>query len=68
MQQVRLGILGAGRAGMVHARNAPTLKRARVTAVCDPVETSRNAAGDELPNLPNDQPDTGNEGGLSVTG
>lgn len=45
-----IGIIGSGRAGMIHARNFNRLvPGARVAAVTDPVMETRVAAGRELP-------------------
>lgn len=44
-----IGIIGSGRAGMIHARNfACLVPRARVTAISDPVAQAREAAQEEL--------------------
>lgn len=53
MREVRLCLVGAGRAGMVHGRNfAFHLPGARVVAVVDPVEEARLRAAGELNAVP----------------
>lgn len=47
--QIGIGIIGSGRAGMIHARNfARLVPGARVVAVTDAVPETREAAGREL--------------------
>lgn len=42
-------VIGAGRAGLIHARNlARRIPNARLAALCDPNEEALRAAGDEL--------------------
>lgn len=46
---IQVGLIGAGRAGMIHGRNlAFRVPSARIVAISDPNETTRNAAADEL--------------------
>lgn len=49
MSEVRFCLVGAGRAGLIHARNvALRVPGARVTVVCDASDANLAAAGDEL--------------------
>ncbi len=48
MRRLRFGIIGAGRAGLVHARNLLTLPRAEIVAACDPVAQTRASAAEEF--------------------
>ena len=49
MDEVKLCLIGCGRAGMIHARNfAWRIPKARMIAVCDPVEEAAKNAAEEL--------------------
>ncbi|MEM1098964.1 MAG: Gfo/Idh/MocA family oxidoreductase [Planctomycetota bacterium] len=48
MRRLRFGIIGSGRAGLVHARNLATLPRGEVVAACDPIAATREAVAEEL--------------------
>jgi predicted dehydrogenase len=49
MSRVRICVIGAGRAGMIHARNvAWRIKNAELAAVCDPNPAALEAAKQEL--------------------
>src|SRR5580693_6970445 len=49
MSRVRICVIGAGRAGMIHARNvASRIKNAELAAVCDPNPAALEAAKQEL--------------------
>jgi predicted dehydrogenase len=49
LSEIRFCLVGAGRAGLIHARNvARRIDGARVTVVCDASEANLAAAGDEL--------------------
>jgi len=51
MSKVKVCIIGAGRAGMIHARNvAWRIKDAELVAVCDPNASALNAARQEFGN------------------
>ena len=48
-REIGIAVIGAGRAGMIHARNyARGIAGARLVAVVDPVEGVARAAADEL--------------------
>ena len=47
--QLRVGLAGLGRFGMLHARILASLPNVRVVAACDPAKASRVAASDVLP-------------------
>lgn len=48
-RQLRFCLIGAGRAGLIHARNIATrIPRARMVALCDTSEQNLAAAGNEL--------------------
>ena len=48
--ELRVCLIGCGRAGMIHARNfSKNVKGARLIALCDPFEKSLLAAAEELP-------------------
>ena len=48
--ELRVCLIGCGRAGMIHARNfSKNVKGAKLTALCDPFESSLLAAAEELP-------------------
>ena len=56
---IGIGIVGSGRAGMIHARNfARLVPGAHVAAISDPVAAARTAAQQELGNV-RDYPDFG---------
>ena len=47
--KLSIGLIGAGRAGMIHARNLrASVPHAALTAVADPVEAAARAACEEL--------------------
>lgn len=47
--KISVALIGSGRAGMIHARNFKgSVPNARITAVCDPVKETAQAAADEL--------------------
>lgn len=47
--KISVALIGAGRAGMIHARNFKgSVPHARIAAVCDPVEGAAQAAAEEL--------------------
>ena len=47
--KISVALIGAGRAGMIHARNFKgSVPNARITAVCDPVESAAASAAEEL--------------------
>lgn len=48
-QKINVALIGAGRAGMIHARNFKTdVPYARITVVCDPVGNAAEEAAKEL--------------------
>ena len=49
MREVKVCLIGSGRAGMVHAHNyTGSVPNARIIAVCDPVEETAKNAAEEL--------------------
>jgi len=49
MKKIKVGLIGCGRAGMIHARSyAGNIRGAELAAVCDPVKENLDAAQREL--------------------